>query len=396
MTTQIYRKLKKYSNPDNDLRGLWMSDNLVGLATKERRPNLHYDLVNPETGDVYPCPEKGWRYSKETMAQKIKEGRIIWPSRKGGRPRHKKFVADLQSEHGGFSSFVECGNTNEGTEEVSQIMGGEQFIFPKPRSLIQTLLRQTTSGDDIILDSFAGTGTTAHAVLALNSEDGDNRRFILVEMEPPIARNITAERLRRVIEGYEFTGTDGVLLFEKKLTVTAFRKSSEILDEMEFIIEEHRDRYDCFERCVENGKITLYGKKNVKGFKKGLGGGFRFCELGPTLFDAQGQIRDAVSFTDLAHHVFFTETGEPLPQSGTPETPLLGAVNGVAVYLLYNGVLEDRSKEGGNVLTQDVLATLPLHDGPKVIYGNGCMLSDAYLQQAGITFRQIPYEVKVS
>jgi adenine-specific DNA-methyltransferase len=130
---------------------------LVGLATKERRPNLHYDLVNPETGDVYPCSSKGWRYSKETMAQKISEGRIIWPAKKRGRPRHKKFESDLQSEFAGFSSFVECGNTNEGTEEMMKIMGQEQFIFPKPRSLVETLLEQTTTSNDIIMDAFAGT-----------------------------------------------------------------------------------------------------------------------------------------------------------------------------------------------------------------------------------------------
>lgn len=164
----LEKDMGKYSNPDNDPRGAWMSDNLVGLATRERRPNLHYDLINPDTGDVYPCSNKGWRYSKETMAEKISEGRIIWPKNKKGRPRHKKFAAELNSEYAGYSSFIECGNTNEGTTEVSRIMGGEQFIFPKPRSLVQTLLRQTTSKDDIVLDVFAGTGTTGHATLALN------------------------------------------------------------------------------------------------------------------------------------------------------------------------------------------------------------------------------------
>ena len=218
---------------------------------------------------------------------------------------------------------------------------GKAFSFPKPSELIKLLAQMSTSGDDIVLDSFAGSGTTGHAVLKLNQEDGGDRRFILVEMEPEIARTITSERLKRAIAGYQWTG--------------------------------------------QRGKVN---------HEEGLGGAFRFCELGPTLFDAQGQIRDAVSFSDLAHHVFFTETGEPLPPSAEPEAPLLGAVNGVAVYLLYNGILEDRSQDGGNVLTQAVLTGLHPHDGPRVIYGHGCMLSDAYLQQAGITFRQIPYEIR--
>ena len=113
----------KYSNPDKDPRGDWMSDNMVGLATKDRRPNLHYDLIDPATGINYGCPDKGWRYSTDTMAQKIREKRVIWPKSPQGRPRHKKFLAELGSDFTGFSSIIECGNTNEGTEEVAEIMG---------------------------------------------------------------------------------------------------------------------------------------------------------------------------------------------------------------------------------------------------------------------------------
>ena len=381
------KDMSKYSNPDNDPRGPWMSDNLVGLATKDRRPNLHYDLVNPETGDVYPCPEKGWRYSKETMAQKIAKRRIIWPSRKGGRPRHKKFAADLRGEYAGFSSFIDCGNTNEGTEEVSQIMGGEQFIFPKPRSLIQTLLRQTTAGDDIILDSFAGTGTTAHAILALNAEDGGSRRFILVEMEPHIARSITAERVQRVIEGYEFTGTGRTLLFERKLTVTAFKKSTAILEHMDAIREQCQGEYDSFERRVENGKIVLYGKKKIEGFKEGMGGGFRYCTLGPPLFDETGAIRPEVSFNDLAAHVYFTETGEPLSERPSRNSPLIGQAGDTAYYLFFNGV------RGGSLLDARTLRRIEEHAGPVVVYADGCTLSAAMLKQHNVTFKQTPYEV---
>ncbi len=329
--------LSKYSNPDSDPRGPWMSDNLVGLATKERRPNLHYDLINPETGDVYHCPQKGWRYSRETMAEKTKEGRILWPARKGGRPRHKKFLSDLQSEYAGFSSFVDCGNTNEGTQEVSRIMGGEFFIFPKPRSLVEALLQQTTAGDDIVLDSFAGTGTTAHAVLSLNAEKGGNRRFILVEMEQQIARGITAERVRRVITGYRWKDNQG--------------------------------------RTHE---------------QKGLGGGFRYCTLGEPLFDANGKIRDTVKFGDLARHIFFTETGEPLPKRANGHSPLIGQANGTAYYLMW-----DR-KNGGGILDGVALRQLPRHDGPKVVYGNGCRFSPARLKRENIIFKQIPYEIKES
>lgn len=342
------KDLSKYSNPDNDPRGAWMSDNLVGLATKERRPNLHYDLINPATGDVYPPPDKGWRYSKDTMAQKIREERILWPAKKTGRPRHKKFFTDLQDEFAGFSSFVECGNTNEGTEEVSRIMGGEQFIFPKPRSLVEALLQQVTSGDDLILDSFAGTGTTGHAVLSLNKLDGGNRRFILVEIDSKIAQGITRTRLKRAIDGYAWTDA------------------------------QRRERQE-----------------------PGLGGGFRYCTFGPTLFDADGQIRSEVAFADLARFVFFAETGQPLPAAGGA-SPLLGVAGAGAgaraVYLLYNGILRDKTPAGGNVLTRALLDLLPAPPdfaGQRVVYAAACRLSPAHLRQANVVFRQIPYELRV-
>jgi site-specific DNA-methyltransferase (adenine-specific)/adenine-specific DNA-methyltransferase len=222
-------------------------------------------------------------------------------------------------------------------------MGQEQFIFPKPRSLVETLLEQTTSPDDIVLDAFAGTGTTGHAVLSLNKTDGGNRRFILIELDATIAKNITAERMKRVIQGYTYHGQNG-------------------------------------------------GEKSVAG----LGSGFRYCELGVTLFDPTGQIRPEVKYEDLAQHVYFIETGSPFPRTGKKDYPLLGIHESTAVYLLYNGVLKDKSPQGGNVLTYNVLAGFPLYDGMKVIYGNGCRISEPRLRELGIVFRQIPYEIKAS
>jgi len=147
---------------------------------------------------------------------------------------------------------------------------------------------------------------------------------------------------------------------------------------------------------AERVKRVALGYTNAKGEKvAGLGGGFRFVQLGEPLFDATGKIRPTVRFRDLARHVFFTETGTPLPHDAPCDKPLLGVAHGTGVYLLYNGILKDKSVDGGNVLTQPILDSLPKHDGPKVIYAASNRVSPARLKARGITFKQTPYAIKV-
>lgn len=232
--------------------------------------------------------------------------------------------------------------TQEGGRILSRILGQRAFAYPKPLSLVRSLVRAATRGDDIVLDSFAGSGTTGHAVLDLNREDAGRRRFLLVEREPDIAREITAERLRRVVQGYSYLGNRG-------------------------------------------NAATV----------EGLGGGFRFCELGPSLLDQDGAIREEVTFAELARHVFFTETGVPLARRPDRTSPLVGVHNGTAVYLLYNEMLGGRRRDGGNVLTSALLAELPPHDGPKVIYAESCRLGESRLRRENIVFKQTPYDVRV-
>ncbi|MBS4943065.1 MAG: site-specific DNA-methyltransferase [Actinomyces graevenitzii] len=206
--------LEKYANPDNDPRGPWTSENLSGLASASQRPNLHYDIVDPKTGIHYPPnPSRGWSKSRETMQLLINEGRILFPRTPEGRPREKKFLRDLHNDKTGFSSWLskESSNTNtQGSREVRDLLGGKIFDFPKPLQLLKTLVGQGTRQDSLVLDFFAGSGTTAHAVMALNAEDGGNRRCISVQLPEPTdekseARKagyaniaeITRERIRR-------------------------------------------------------------------------------------------------------------------------------------------------------------------------------------------------------
>ncbi|MEI6491107.1 MAG: site-specific DNA-methyltransferase [Verrucomicrobiota bacterium] len=197
----------KFKNPDNDSRGEWWSADLTGLATREERPNLHYDLENPETGSVYACPENGWRYGRETMARMVAEKRIVWPSKTDGRPRLKRFKNDRNDDFTNLCSILDTVFTTQGTRSLKELFDGRDILdFPKPVELIKLLAYQATQGDDLILDFFAGSGTTGQAVLELNKEDGGNRRFVLVQLPEPTGREdfptiaeITKERVRRVI-----------------------------------------------------------------------------------------------------------------------------------------------------------------------------------------------------
>ena len=352
------------SYPHEDERGHYASTDLTVGMTKDARPGQFYPITNPRTGRVFePNPERVWRFFPETMKEVIDKRLIIWPDDVGTkmeRPRYKTYYDPDTKKPRPVSSWIESptslrqgqeegdeydvsilssGMNQEGGKILQQILGTKAFAYPKPVSLIASLVRAATRNNDLILDSFAGSATTGHAVLEVNRKHGGNRRFILVEMEPKIARDITAERLKRAAMGYTTAKGDNV---------------------------------------------------------PGLGGGFRYCRLDKPLFDEQGKIGAEVKFADLAAHVFFTETGCPIPKQATGRSPFLGIAKGASYYLLFNGVLGDKTPDGGNVLTNKVLASLPAHDGPKVIFGEGCRLSDGRLRRERITFKQLPYEIKVS
>lgn len=175
--------MSKYANPDNDARGLWMSADMTGLATASQRPNLHYNIVNPETGIEYECPPLGWRYDRKRMNELIRNKEIIWPTGKEGRPRRKKFVKDLQNQYTGFSTVLQTVFNTQGTRELKMLFDGEDFFdFPKPTDLLKMMIQQGTDSDSLVLDFFSGSATTAHAVMQLNAEDGGHRKFIMVQL----------------------------------------------------------------------------------------------------------------------------------------------------------------------------------------------------------------------
>jgi adenine-specific DNA-methyltransferase len=250
------------------------------------------------------------------------------------------------------SVIRDVGSTQSTSEELKKI--GIKFSYPKPVRLIQYLVSMVADKGGVVLDSFAGTGTTAEAVLRANLADQGSRQFILIQMPfeseeqrvagVNIARDMTALRMRKVIEGSTNHNGDAVA---------------------------------------------------------GIGGGFRYVRLGEAVFDEHGRIRESVRFADLARHVYFTETGEPLPKERvSAKTALLGIHRGRAVYLLYNGILKDRRINGGNALCRETLAVIQEHNAEHegieqtVVYGTSQRLAPARLKREGIVFKQIPYSIR--
>jgi len=203
------KQLKLYRNPDKDVRGPWQS---VSLLAQGFRANQMYAITAPN-GRVHLPPDGNcWKLIEPEMKKLMADDRIYFGSDGNGVPRKKDFV----EKSSGLVPWTwwpheEVGHTDEARKEIQSIFGTQTaFDTPKPVRLIERVLRIASKPDDIVLDFFAGSGTTAHAVAKLNAEDGGNRRFILVssteatEDQPNknLCRDVCAERVRRVLGGY--------------------------------------------------------------------------------------------------------------------------------------------------------------------------------------------------
>lgn len=190
-----------YSNPDNDPRGVWTSVSYVNPATKDQRPNLVYPLTNPYTGQLVEHPTNAWKYERATYEQHVKEKKLYWG--KNGEntyPRLKKFLSEMD---GGMVPvdlwrYEDSGSTDLATKDLESLLGRRIFDFPKPKELIIRIISLLVNGDEgkdnIILDFFSGSATTAHAVMQLNASDGGHRKFILVQVPEVCSENSEAKK----------------------------------------------------------------------------------------------------------------------------------------------------------------------------------------------------------
>ncbi|MFZ2302894.1 MAG: site-specific DNA-methyltransferase [Gallionella sp.] len=346
-------QLERFTNPDNDPRGVWASLPAHAKAEKGRREAQFFTITTPSGRKVDPPSGRCWLYTEPRFHETVEDGRIWFGEDGSNVPRVKKFLTEVQEGlvPSTFWAHSEVGTNGQAKSEITQLFPGDvPFSTPKPERLIQRIIHIATNPGDLVLDSFLGSGTTAAVAHKMG------RRWIGIEMGEH-AQTHCIPRLQKVIEG-------------------------------------------------EQGGISQV--VNWQG-----GGGFRFLRLGEPMFNADGSIHPAVRFATLGGFVWMQETGAPLTEPPLPhpspargegkkkhegnKTPLLGVHEGRAIYLLFNGILGDKRPASGNVLTNEVLAAIDRicpHDGQKVIYGEACRLGAARLATAGVTFKHIPYDVK--
>ena len=290
--------------------------------------------------------EGKFKWTQETVTREVKDGTLFLIKSDRFSIRYERQQSQRAKVPSNLITKDECGvGTNEdANKELEKIIGNDKFDYPKPISLVKYLINMVCSENDIVLDSFAGSGTTGHAVLEQNKEDGGNRQFILVELESKIAREVTSVRLKRVSEGYTFENKG-------------------------------KQQYELF----------------------GTDGSFSYYHVGETFSEKQ-----EIPFSEMAQLLFFKETGTPMavntvvslvegdrPSYGACNADerykraFLGSADSVGVYLL----------NSDDVLTEELINRLPRHDGMKIIHCGGTQLTEATLKQLGITFRQMPYNL---
>lgn len=374
-----------YKNPDADPRGLWRPNN---LAARNFYSKGTYPITCP-SGRVIAGPPTGsyWRVSEEKFREMDADGRIWWGEDGGNIPAPKIFLTEVKQGRTPQTLWFydEVGHTQDAKKtllEMGVLKDQESTITPKPVALIERILELASESDSLILDSFAGSGTTAHAVLKANAKDGGRRKFILIEGED-YADKLTAERMRRAIKGYAWVGTQRETLLEEKINFTQFKKAADWLARVEAIkvkegfgAEESAQmelapvRPELVEECastgsartgsdtartenraaqtakkrfnklnveLKDGVLKVEGEKRIAERVEGLGGEFTYCTLGEPL-DIEKLLsgESLPSFEALGAWLFHTATGGTLlPAPKDAPAWYLGEAKDAHVWLVY-------------------------------------------------------------
>ena len=328
------RQIKQFRNPDNDLRGPWKANDFTAAGF---RPNQMYEIRLPSGRVVTPPKGRCWRVTREGFEAFSSDGRMYYGPDGDGLPSLKRFLSDMEGMiPWTWWPHLEVGHSQEAKKESHVLFGADMaFATPKPERLIQRVIQIASNPGELVMDSFAGSGTTGAVAQKLG------RKHISIEMGNHACTHIMP-RYQRVIEG-------------------------------------------------ESGGISeLVGWQG--------GGGFRYCTLGTELFDEWGAINEGVSFSDLAAFTYFSDTGNPIPSRAVEGAPLIGTFENRAIYLLFTPGHEGvASAQAGNVLNVELLEGLappaPDWTGLRVVYGEGCTVPPDRLAAENVVFKQIPYQI---
>ena len=333
-----------YNNPDNDPRGPWTSVSYVNPATRLQRPNLVYAIVNPLTKKEIVHPTNAWKFERKEHEKHISEKRLWWGmSGKNKYPRLKVFLSEVSDGLVPIDLWKrdDTGTTDEGSTELEQILGRAVFDNPKPTRLIKRIIRLSPHDNPIVLDSFAGSGTTAQAVLELNQEDGAKRKFILVECED-YADKITAERIRRVIKG------------------------------------------------VKSAKD--------ENLKQGLGGGFTYCTLGEPLSIESMLVGDTLpGYDTVARCIAHNFTGTSLDQIKKGKDWLFAETSDYRLHLIYEPDLMFLENSKDAALTFELaerIGKAAVRKGKEaLVFAPHKFMSQKDLRAHKVTFCQLPWAI---
>lgn len=378
-----------FSNPDQDPRGAWVS---TDLTAQGYRPNQMYEICTPAAAKYLPPTGRCWSLTEPEFDRLQREGRIWFGVGGDARPRVKTYL----SESEGVSAWTwwenrDVGDNQSAKKEIMRIMGADgDFEYPKPSSLVSRVLDIATKRDAIVLDSFAGSGATAHAVLESNRRDDGTRRFVLVEMED-YADRLTAERVRRVSQGYSFAGTHRTELLRQKITWSTLRRSDKVLDEIKKIENLQGHQYDSIAKTVKDGELVVTGEKAVTERVEGLGGSFTYCTLGdPVELDSILTGKALPSWGQLGAVLFNMATNRTAnPAAGREANFYIGqADDGQHVWLIYKPDLDWlKSPEAALTLSRAKEIAATASAGRHLVFA-----AARYVSQKMLTEQRVPVE----
>lgn len=329
------------------------------------------------------------QYLPEGVIKKVESGQTPTLGTEPGKPT--LLLGDNVTEGGQIPTMLDdkMFRTTNGTHELAGMFpdASEMFTYPKPQALVETVISLLGTEDCLVLDSFAGSGTTGHAALNLNAQDGGTRNFILVELGD-YADTVTAGRCKKAIAGYVSQSRTRTILHNQKITATDLRKGDKLIADLKAMANAQSENFDKIEGPkVVDGQVQVIGTRLESQDVPGLGGSFDFYELGdPLLVD--DKLNTTVPVSIIREYIWFTETAVAYEHPESTNEFFLGKHNGTAYYFFY-------VPEEVTTLDHQFLATLdPEHACENyIIYADRCVLSSEQLNSASITFKKIPRDI---